>query len=193
MKVEFEQIFKNGEKLLANSYIKIMLIFYLSTQINFALKSLLLTKPSLPTSVCVFYLKFPYKSLFVRLLFDPWKTISNRTSYKSWVSSQTSLYKVILSLNIAKIEYQGFLDSSVGKESACIAGDPGSIPGLGRSTGEAIGYPLQCSWVSLVAQRVKNPPAMRETCVQSLGWEDPLEKGKAIQSSILAWRSPWIV
>ena len=109
------------------------------------------------------------------------------------MSSQTSLYKVILSLNTAKIEYQGFPDSSIGKESACIAGDPSLIPGLGRSTGEAIGYPLQCSWASLVAQQVKNPPAMRETCVQSLGWEDPLEKGKATQSSILAWRSPWIV
>ena len=48
-------------------------------------------------------------------------------------------------------------------------------------------------WASLVAQLVKNPPAMRETWVRSLGWEDPLEKGKATQSSILAWRIPWIV
>ena len=63
--------------------------------INFELKSLLLTRPSLPTSAlkeqCLFYLKFPYKSLFIRLLFEPWKTISNRTSYKSWMSSQTNL------------------------------------------------------------------------------------------------------
>ena len=44
-----------------------------------------------------------------------------------------------------------------------------------------------------MAQVVKNPPAMRETWVQSLGWEDPLEKGKATHSSILAWRSPWTV
>ena len=65
------------------------------------------------------------------------------------------------------------------------------IPGSGRSTGEGIGYPLQYSWASLVAQLVKNPPAMRETWVQSLGWEDPLEKGKATHSSILAWRTPW--
>ena len=88
----------------------------------------------------------------------------------------------------------GFPDSSVGKESACNAGDPGSIPGLGRSTGEGIGYPLQYSWASLVAQLVKNLSAMREMWIQSLGWEDPLEKGKATQSSILAWRipySPW--
>ena len=53
------------------------------------------------------------------------------------------------------------------------------IPRLERSTGEGIGYPLQYSWVSLVAQLVKNLPAMQETWVQSLGWDDPLEKGKA--------------
>ena len=65
------------------------------------------------------------------------------------------------------------------------------IPGSGRSTGEGIGYPLQCSWASFVAQRVKNPPATWETWIQSLGWEDPLKKGKAANSSILAWRIPW--
>ena len=80
----------------------------------------------------------------------------------------------------------GFLDSSVGKESAWNAGDPGLIPGSGRSSGEGIGYPLQYSWASLVAQLVKKSPAMQETWVQSLGWEDPLEKGKAAHSSILA-------
>ena len=69
----------------------------------------------------------------------------------------------------------------------------GLIPGLGRSTEEGIGYPLQYSWASLVAQLVKNPPAMQETWVRSLGCEDPLEKGKATQSSILAWRIPWTV
>ena len=87
----------------------------------------------------------------------------------------------------------GFPDSSVGKEYACNAGDPDLIPGSGRSPGEGIGYPLQYSWASLVAQLVKNPPAMRETWVQSLGWEDPLEKGKRTHSSILAWRIPWTV
>ena len=46
---------------------------------------------------------------------------------------------------------------------------------------------------SLVAQLVKNPPAMQETCVSSLGWEDPLEKGKATHSSILTWRIPWTI
>ena len=71
-----------------------------------------------------------------------------------------------------------FPDSSVGKESTCNAGDPSLILGLGRSPGEGIGYPLQYSWASLVVQLVKNPPAMQETWVWSLGWEDPLENGK---------------
>ena len=79
--------------------------------------------------------------------------------------------------------FQGFPHSSVGKESAYNAGDPGSIPGLGRSAGEGIGYPLQYSQASLVAQLVKNPPAMLETWVRYLCWEDPLEKGKATHSS----------
>ena len=86
-----------------------------------------------------------------------------------------------------------FPDSSVGKESTCNAGNLTSIPGLGRSAGEEIGYPLRYSWASLVAQQVKNPPAMQETWVRSLGWEDPLEKRKATHSSILAWRIPWTV
>ena len=80
----------------------------------------------------------------------------------------------------------GSMHSSVGKESACNAGDPSSIPGSGRSTGEGISYPFQYSWASLVAQMVKNPPAMQETCVRSLGWKDSLEEGKATHSSVLA-------
>ena len=87
----------------------------------------------------------------------------------------------------------GFPDSSVDKESACNAGDPSLIPGLGRCTGEGIGYPLQYSRASLVAQLVKNLPAMWETWVRSLSWEDPLEKGTATHSNILAWRIPWTV
>ena len=63
----------------------------------------------------------------------------------------------------------GFPDSSVGKKSACNARDPGSIPGLGRSAGDEIGYPLQDSWASLVPQLVKNLPAMQEIWVLSLG------------------------
>ena len=70
-------------------------------------------------------------------------------------------------------------------------GNPRSIPESGRYPRKGIiGYPLQYSWTSLVAQSVKNPPAMWETKVQSLGWEDPLEEGMATHSSILAWRIP---
>ena len=87
----------------------------------------------------------------------------------------------------------GFPHSSVGKESACNVEDPGSIPGSERYAGEGIGYPLQYSWASLVAQPIKNLPATWETWVRSLGWEDPLEKGKATHSSILAWRIPQTV
>ena len=65
------------------------------------------------------------------------------------------------------------------------------IPGSGRYAGEGIGYPLQYSWTSLVAQLVKNPSSMQETLVRFLGGEDLLEKGKATHSSILVWRIPW--
>ena len=92
-------------------------------------------------------------------------------------------------LNIVTV----FSESAVGKESACNARDPGSIPTLGRSAGEGIGYLLWYFWASLVTQLVKNPPALWKTWVQSLGWEDPPEKGKATHSSILTWRIPWTV
>ena len=91
------------------------------------------------------------------------------------------------------IPREGFPDSSVGKEYACNAGDTSSIPGSGRSPGEGIGYPLQYSWASLVVQLVKNLPAMWETWIRSLDFEDPLEKGKATHSSTLACRIPWTV
>ena len=87
----------------------------------------------------------------------------------------------------------GFPDSSVGKEFVCNTRDPGLIPGSGRSARERTGSPRQYSWASLVAQLVKNPPAVRKTWVWSLDWEDPLEKGKATHSSIWAWRIPWTV
>ena len=93
-------------------------------------------------------------------------------------------------LGYASSVFKQFPDSSVGKESACNAGDPGLIPGLGRSAREGIGYPLQCSWASLVAQMVKNPPTMWETWVGSLGWEDALKEGMATHSGIFAWRIP---
>ena len=87
----------------------------------------------------------------------------------------------------------GFQGGLVVKNLPANVGDGGSIPGSGRSPGGGIGYPLQYSWASLTAQLVKNLPAMWETWVQSLGWEDPLEKGKTTHSSILAWRIPWTV
>ena len=86
-----------------------------------------------------------------------------------------------------------FPHTSVRKEYACNAGDPGQIPGLRRSPGEGIGYPLQYSWAFQVAQLVKNPAAMWETWVQPQGWEDLRQKGKATHFSILAWRIPWTV
>ena len=84
----------------------------------------------------------------------------------------------------------GFPGSSAGKESACNTRDPSSILGLGRSPGKGIGYLLQYFGASLVAQLVKNPPAMQESWVRFLGWEDPVEKGMVTHSSVPAWRIP---
>ena len=91
------------------------------------------------------------------------------------------------------LEDSGCPGSSAGEESTCNVGDPSSTPGSERSAGEGIGYPLQYSWVSLVAQLIKNLPAMQKTWVRCLAWEDPLEKGNATHFSILAWRIPWTV
>ena len=80
--------------------------------------------------------------------------------------------------------YLGFPDSSVGKEFACNAGDPGSIPGLGRSTGEGIGYSLQYSWASLVAQLVKNLAAIEDlSSIPGLGRSPGEGKGYQLQYS----------
>ena len=110
-----------------------------------------------------------------------------------WPKYWSFSFSIGPSKNIQEWFPLGFPHSSVGKESACKAGDSSSIPGSGRSAGEGIGYPLQYFWASLVAQLVKNSPAMLEAWVQSLGWEEPLEKGKATHSSIMAWRIPWTV
>ena len=91
-------------------------------------------------------------------------------------------------VELSYVQMTGFPCSSAGKESACNAEDPSLVPGLGRSPGEGIGYPLQYSWASLMARLVKNLPAMRETWVQSLGWEDSLEEDMSTHSSILAWK-----
>ena len=99
------------------------------------------------------------------------------------------MFNIMWKIIMEKNTYMGFPDDSVGKESSCNAGDPGSMPGWGRSPGEGRGCPLQYSWASLGAQLVKNPPAMWETWFRPLGWEDPLEKGKATQLTILAGKS----
>ena len=80
-----------------------------------------------------------------------------------------------------------FPDSSAGKQSTCNAGDPGSIPGLGSSLGEGIGYPLQHSWASPVAQMVKNPPAMRGDLglIPGLGRSPGGGDGNPLQNSCL--------
>ena len=110
----------------------------------------------------------------------------NQTWPIDWTNSE-------MLLRLLYVCSRGFSHRSVGKESTYNAGDPSSMPGWGGSPGEGIGYPLQYSWASLVAQLIKNLPAMQETWVPSLGWEDPLEKGMATHSSILAWRIPWTV
>ena len=126
------------------------------------------------------------------------KEIHNKDVYSSskflgfslWILSYLSMDD---SLNILQLQLHRdgrFPGSSAGKESTCNAGDPSSIPALGRSPGEDTGYPLQYSWASLVTQMVQNLPAMWETWVQSLGWEDTLEEGMATHSSVLAWRIP---
>ena len=89
------------------------------------------------------------------------------------------------------VMHAGFPAGSADKESFCKAGVPSSIPGLRRSLGERKGYPLQFSWPCLVAQMVKNPPALWETWVQSLGWEDSLEEGMQPTPVFLPGESPW--
>jgi len=87
----------------------------------------------------------------------------------------------------------GFPHSSVGKESSCNAGDPRSIPVLGRSTGEGIGYPLVFFGFPCSSAGKKKSACNVGDLGLIPGWEDPLEKGKATHSSILAWRIPWTV
>ena len=97
-----------------------------------------------------------------------------------WQSLRSENFMVVFCL--------GFLGGSNGKECACDAGDLDSVPGSGRSPAGGHGNPFQYSWTSLVAQTIKNLPAVWETWVRSLGQEDPLEEGMATLSSILAWR-----
>ena len=84
----------------------------------------------------------------------------------------------------------GFPGSSAGKESTCSTGDLGSIPGWGRFPGEGVGYPLQYSWASLVTLSVKNLPAIQETWVWSLSWENSLEEASQPSPVFLPVDSP---
>ena len=108
-------------------------------------------------------------------------------THPSWVVLHGMAHNFI---ELDKAVIQAFPCNSVGQASTCNAGDPSSIPGSGRSPGEGIGYPLQYTWASLVAQMVKNPPAMQGILVQSVDSQDPLEDSMASHSSILAWRIP---
>ena len=141
---------------------------------------------------------FLYPTVITSLLHPPCRwNIKSWLSHLTWTLTSFSLHPhIILSSGTICQHFQMeqrilLLNTSVGKESACNAGDPCLIFGSGRSPGEWIGYPLQYSWASLATQLAKNPPAMQETWVWSLGWEDPLEK--ATHSNILAWRIPWTV
>ena len=98
-----------------------------------------------------------------------------------------------MSLLFNMLSIWNFTERAVGEEFTYNAGQPSSIPVLGRSAGEGISNPTQYSWASLVAQLEKNLPPMRDNWIWSLGWKDTLEKGKAIHSSIIAWRIPWMV
>ena len=140
-------------------------------------------KTSLLHSLKLFFfylLLFPSNSTFA-------KNISPYLKMTTELLPQKSIYLFYFLFSIS-VGLVGFPD--IGKESSHNAGDPSSSSGSGRSTGEGIGY---YSWASHVAQLVKNPPAMQETWVRFLVWEDLLEKRKATHSSILAWRIPWPV
>ena len=125
----------------------------------------------------------------MQFIFYAFNRVFNKTNFKILITLYLSVFfpLCVFVYLMSVLRIQRFPASSVGKESACNAGDPSLIPGSERSPGEGIGYPLQYSLASLVAL-VKNLPAMQENWVQSLRWEDPLEKRKATHSNILAWR-----
>ena len=135
-------------------------------------------------------------SFLIKLFYSIWHWDACRSKACSISPIAVDVWNTIvpyLSLDLILLKKKmtvtlGFPCGSAGKESTCNAEDLGLIPGLRRSPGKGNGYPLQYSWASLVAQLVKYPPAMQKTWVWSLGWEDPLEKGKATHSNILVWQ-----
>ena len=112
-------------------------------------------------------------------------------SSKSTLVDHLKLRTIVLT----DLQYLASLIAQLVKNPPATAMQETWVPSLGRekSTEEGIGYPLQYSWASVVAQLVKNLPVIWETWVQSLGWEDLLEKRMASHSSILAWRIPWTI
>ena len=124
----------------------------------------------------------PPLALFLVMLPKTYLTSLSRASGSRWVITWLSLSRSLRSFLyrssvyschlflISSASIRSFPHSSVGKESTCKAKDSGSMPGSGRSAGEGIGYPLQYSWASLVAQLVKNLPAMQETWVGKIPW-----------------------
>ena len=153
------------------------------------------SEPSNQTRISCIAGKF-FTNWAIREAQNLWKSgvkICHFSKHQPSVISEKWLLRIVFYLEDNYIFFVDFSDSSDGKESTCDAGDPSLIPGSGRSPGEGIGDPLQYSWASLVTQLIKNLPAVRETWVWSLGWEDPLQKGKATHSSILAWGIPRIV
>ena len=125
---------------------------------------------------------FESKSIWIQIL----SSCHGLISLPSWT------FQLFCPISLLQRQVGGFPCSSAGKESTSNAGDPSSIPGLGKSPGEGIGYPLQYSWASLVVQMVKNLPAMWKTWVWSLGCKDPLKVGMATHfSGFLSGESPW--
>ena len=142
--------------------------------------------PSWDTLVSSTWL-YSYFVLLSALIFILPYSLSFRYFKHCWGNNDDKDIPAVWTLTWADVFLRASLVAQLVKKSACNVGDLSSIPGSGRSPGEGIGYPLQYSWASLVAQMVKNPPAMQ---IWSLGGEDPLEEGMATHSSSLAWRIP---
>ena len=143
-------------------------------------------EPMSPTLAGGFFIIAPPGKPLPLLFIDHISILTSKTFFILRRFLSHYLFKFVVCLNLNILWKPTFPGSSSGTESVCSAGDPGSIPGSGRSSGEGIGYPLQYSWASLVAQTVKNTPAVCETWVWSLGWEYALAEGV-----FLPGESPW--
>ena len=106
-----------------------------------------------------------------------------------WVSFVLWLLVFLLLVHLCR--HLGFPGSSAGIESACNAWDPGLIPGLWRFPGEHMSYPLQYSLAFLIAQSLKDPPAMRDIWVRSLGCKYPWRRSWQPTPVFLPGEYPW--